>query len=103
VAWDSQPAYLLDAPDPAGDPCPLLLARETRAEMRAAVGRALAGLSPADRELLRLFYFEEHSYLEISALLSITPSQVRGRLHRVRGRVKAALEALEWVPSGVMK
>lgn len=53
---------------------------------------ALATLSPADQELLRLVAWEELGNQQIAAVLGITPNAVAIRLHRVRARFADALD-----------
>ena len=52
---------------------------------------ALATLSPADQELLRLVAWEELGNQQIAAVLGITPNAVAIRLHRARERFANAL------------
>ena len=52
---------------------------------------ALASLSPADQELLRLVAWEELGNQQIAAVLGITPNAVAIRLHRARARFADAL------------
>lgn len=52
---------------------------------------ALASLSPADQEMLRLVAWEELGNQQIAAVLGITPNAVAIRLHRARMRFAAAL------------
>jgi RNA polymerase sigma factor (sigma-70 family) len=52
---------------------------------------ALASLSPADQELLRLVAWEELGNQQIAAVLDISPNAVAIRLHRARGRFAEAL------------
>lgn len=52
---------------------------------------ALATLSPADQELLRLVAWEELGNQQIAAVLGITPNAVAIRLHRARERFADAL------------
>ena len=63
-------------PAPAGDP---------------ALARALATLSPADREVVRLWAWEALAPREIAAVLGTTPNAVSIRLHRARGKLASAL------------
>ena len=53
---------------------------------------ALASLSPADQELLRLVAWEELGNRQIAAVLGITANAVAIRLHRARSRFAEALE-----------
>jgi RNA polymerase sigma-70 factor, ECF subfamily len=73
------------------DPEELLLEGERLDLTRRAVQRAMEGLPGAEQRLLRLFYFEGRSYEEISTLTGISRSQVRGRLHRIRARIRQDL------------
>ena len=52
---------------------------------------ALATLSPADQELLRLVAWEELGNQQIAEVLGITPNAVAIRLHRARARYADAL------------
>jgi RNA polymerase sigma-70 factor (ECF subfamily) len=52
---------------------------------------ALASLSPADQEILRLVAWEELGNQAIAAVLGITPNAVAIRLHRARARYADAL------------
>lgn len=54
--------------------------------------RALALLSPADQEVLRLVAWEELGHGEIARVLGITPNAVAIRLHRARERFAEALK-----------
>lgn len=53
---------------------------------------ALAALSPADQELLRLVAWEELGNQQIAAVLGITANAVAIRLHRARARFAEALQ-----------
>jgi RNA polymerase sigma-70 factor (ECF subfamily) len=52
---------------------------------------ALARLSPADQELLRLVAWEELSHAEIAEVMDISTNAVTIRVHRARGRLGEAL------------
>jgi RNA polymerase sigma factor (sigma-70 family) len=54
---------------------------------------ALAALAPHDRELLLLVEWEGLTPTEVAAVLHRPPVAVRVRLHRARGRFRAAYEA----------
>ena len=56
------------------------------------VHRALATLRADDRELLRLWAWEDLTPADIAVVLGLTPNAVRIRLHRARRRFAAALE-----------
>lgn len=57
--------------------------------------QALATLSPADQEILRLAAFEQLTHEEIAQVLGIRPSLVRGRLFRARQRLQVSFEQME--------
>ena len=57
--------------------------------------RALASLSAADQELLRLVAWEELGNQQIAAVLGITSNAVAIRLHRARQRFSAALKSID--------
>jgi len=77
------------------DPEDTLLDAARTEWMRGTVEQAMEQLEPEERRLLRLFYFEDYSYEQISDLLGVTRSQIRGRLHRIRGRVRRDLVKLD--------
>jgi RNA polymerase sigma-70 factor (ECF subfamily) len=52
---------------------------------------ALASLSPADQEVLRLLAWEDLGNQGIAAVLGVTPNAVAIRLHRARARFAEAL------------
>jgi len=54
--------------------------------------RALAGLSPGDRELLLLFGVEGLSYAELAKVLELDQVTVRKRVSRARARLAEALD-----------
>ncbi|WUH90901.1 sigma-70 family RNA polymerase sigma factor [Streptomyces sp. NBC_00433] len=54
---------------------------------------ALARSSAADRELLRLAYWDDLSRQDIAAVLGISVGAVDTRLHRARARLRARLQA----------
>ncbi len=56
---------------------------------------ALASLSPADQEVLRLVAWEELGNQAIAQVLGITPNAVAIRLHRARARFADALARTE--------
>lgn len=59
---------------------------------RDRIERALAMLSPVQREVLQLHVWEELSAEEIATSLELTTSTVRKRLQRARERLAAALD-----------
>ncbi len=101
VELDALPVEALDQfVDPVADPAPQIAESQRAAAVRAALGHALAGLSEDDRRLVRMHYFDERGYEEISRALGITRSQVKGRLHRIRGRLRRLLDVEEWQAVG---
>ena len=61
---------------------------ETVVRMR----RALERLRPDERVLVTLFYEEERSLAEIAQIMNLTLSNVKVRLHRLRGRLRHYME-----------
>lgn len=53
------------------------------------VRETLASLAPADRQILRLYYFDEWSVAEIAGQLAIPAGTVKSRLHHARERFRA--------------
>jgi RNA polymerase sigma-70 factor, ECF subfamily len=95
-----EPDLLAAARPEVPDPVTLALEREHAASASRAVNGAVSRLSEEERCLVRLFYFEERSYDEISRLLGVSRSQVRGRLHRLRRRLYHDLVARQqWQPA----
>jgi RNA polymerase sigma-70 factor (ECF subfamily) len=97
---DARPE-LARASDPElPDPVALVLERDRDASTRHALGQAISRLPREEAALLRLFYFDGRSYDEISALLGVSRSRIRGRLHRIRMRVRKDLvERQRWQPA----
>lgn len=75
-------------PSWSATPEDILLSREVRAE----VERAVATLSPAQRQVVTLRDIEGWSAEEVCALLGLSPANQRVLLHRGRSRVRQALE-----------
>jgi RNA polymerase sigma-70 factor (ECF subfamily) len=61
--------------------------------LRMQVERAVGGLSVADRQLLALRYERDLSQPEVARMLGIPEGTVKVRLHRLRGRLRQALDA----------
>lgn len=76
--------------DERGDPLAWLLADERQRLVR----EGLAELPTRDAEILLLKYSENWSYREIAARLGIGESAVEARLHRARGKLRAAMQAI---------
>src|SRR5262245_51781941 len=75
----------------AGEQAPDPFAWLVRAESVELTRAALAGLAPADREMLMLKYDEGWSYRDIAGRLGITEKAVENRLDRARRRLRSAL------------
>jgi RNA polymerase sigma-70 factor (ECF subfamily) len=54
--------------------------------------RALASLSPADREVLLLVTWDGLSHAQAAEVLSVRPATLTTRLYRARQRLKRSLE-----------
>lgn len=71
-------------------------------ELHELVLAALETLSPANREAVMLFYYEQLSLREISLTLGITMTAVKGRLHKSRRQLADYFNALadrdQWLP-----
>ena len=84
----------LPFPDSAPQPHQAAEARETHRLILAAV----AQLSPANRDAVLLYYFEQLSVRETAALLQISVPAVKGRLHKSRRKLRDQLSSTftEW-------
>ena len=78
------PLYRMD-----GDRCILL---DTGLESEREELEELYALSPADRAVIHLHYYQGYSTGEIAQLLGQRPGTIRARLVRARGRLKRLLE-----------
>ena len=79
-----------------GDPAVDWEAVDARVDASAVAGdlrRALAGLSDIECEVLLLVAWEQLTVTEAAAVLDITPTAARSRLHRARSRAVTALAA----------
>ena len=83
-SFDSLPFF-----DSAPQPHEAAEARETHRLILAAV----AQLSPANRDAVLLYYFEQLSVREIASLLQISVPAVKGRLHKSRRWLRAQLRS----------
>lgn len=94
-----EPESLRPAEDELLDPVAVVLDREQEADTRTALERAIHRLPADERRLLQLFYYDGYNYEEISDLLGVSRSQVRGRLHRIRSRLRRdLLHRQQWQP-----
>jgi RNA polymerase sigma-70 factor (ECF subfamily) len=62
-----------------------------RDEISEQVRRAVQDLSPADREVIVLYYLEQMSVAQMASLLNASPNAIDVRLHRARQRLKEKL------------
>jgi RNA polymerase sigma-70 factor (ECF subfamily) len=60
-------------------------------ELRTAIGRALAGLSPRDRTVVLMREVQGMSYEEIADALGVPLGTLKAALHRARNRLRLAL------------
>ena len=63
-----------------------------RQETRRTVYRAVQALSPADREIITLYYYGELSLKEAGAAMGISPGAARTLLCRARKKLNTRLE-----------
>ncbi len=63
-------------------------------ELQRFVFDAVQSLSPKDREVTLLFYYEEMDLKEIATMLGISVVAVKGRLHRARQQLRELLSVL---------
>lgn len=82
------PGHWASAPRPWSMPEERLADKETL----AVVGRSLAGLPEAQRQVITLRDVDGWSAAEVCAALDISDANQRVLLHRARSRVRAALE-----------
>jgi RNA polymerase sigma-70 factor (ECF subfamily) len=75
LAWEHEPEHRLEA-----------------AETLAVIGDAIAGLPPAQREVMMLRDVEQWTSPEVCDALGISESNQRVLLHRARSKVRRALE-----------
>jgi RNA polymerase sigma factor (sigma-70 family) len=71
--------------------------------LAARVHEALAALGVGDREILLLAEWEGLTPAEIASLVHRPPVTVRVRLHRARGRFRAAFKMLAAAEAGVLR
>ena len=66
--------------------------RITAQRLHQVLRGVLAGLSPADRELVLLVAWAELPYEQVAQALQIPIGTVRSRLHRVRAKIRRAID-----------
>jgi RNA polymerase sigma factor (sigma-70 family) len=65
------------------------------AEVRDALARAIARLSPREQQVVLLYYMGDRSHAEVAAFLGITPNAVKTRLYSARRRLRAHMSEIE--------
>jgi RNA polymerase sigma factor (sigma-70 family) len=78
---------MLYYPSPVIDPEEIVEQRE----LHTIVLQAVQELSPKDRAATLLFYYEQLSMREIAAILGVSITAVKGRLHRAREQLREHL------------
>lgn len=58
----------------------------------SAVAEALQVLSPRDRAIIHLFYFEGYQTEEIARIIGLRPATIRSRLTRARQKLRVLLK-----------
>lgn len=74
------------------DPADLVAAEENQAKRELALNAALAQLSPEDRALVHLHYFEEQSLADIALVLQVSRDALKMRLSRARQQLRTLLK-----------
>ncbi len=65
-------------------------------ELAGALGKALAALSPEQRSVVELTYFQELSYREIAEIVGCPVNTVKTRMFHARRRLRQLLPAMGW-------
>lgn len=63
-----------------------------RSPEESTVAEALQSLSPKDRAIIHLFYFEGYRTEEIAGIMGLRPATVRSRLTRARQKMRVLLK-----------
>ncbi len=66
-----------------------------RNELATLIQRAMAALTPEHQEILRLVFYEELPYEDISTLLGIPTNTVKTRVYYAKQRLKEQMQRLE--------
>ncbi len=93
-----QREYRSERPRPSGDgtlPDSPLQGREEQTDREDLVARLLAELPLRDRELVLLFYMENHTVAEISHITGRGEGAIKTALHRVRKRMADHLHKMK--------
>ena len=65
-------------------------------ELAGALGKALAALSPEQRSVVELTYFQELSYREIADIVGCPVNTVKTRMFHARRRLRQILPTMGW-------
>lgn len=85
--------------DQTPDPADMVLDAAQRSDTRRVLQQAIRRLSPDQRRLLRLYYFQGMRYEQICDLLDIPYTKVRGRLNRIRHLIRTDMVGRQqWLP-----
>ncbi|UYN89693.1 MAG: sigma-70 family RNA polymerase sigma factor [Anaerolineales bacterium] len=93
ISLDESPEASLG--DKSAGPAARLVQRETHDELQALLAR----LDPRDRAAIILYYWNDLSYEEIAAQLSLSESALKSRLHRARRSLADAWERSQQHPA----
>lgn len=77
---------------PANTPSPEAIVEQI--ELRQKVQQAVQSLSESNRAVVMLYYYEGLGVRDVSQILDISVSAVKGRLHKARQQLKRYLEAV---------
>lgn len=83
------------APDLVADFGDELANRDEQAHAARLLDMALAGLTPDERALVHMHYYEGQSLAEIGTVLGVTRDALKMRLSRTRERLRKALGELD--------
>lgn len=84
----------VEAADSAGGPEQIAF----RAGLSESVTNALDSLSPLQRTIVSLYYFEEMTTSEIAAIIDTPAGTVKSHLFRARKQLRQELQQQEWNP-----
>jgi RNA polymerase sigma-70 factor (ECF subfamily) len=91
--WRRWSSPLPDAvADARPEPAEALAEGEQQDRRERRLREALAQLSPEDRALIHLYYFEEYGLAQIEAILNVPRATLKTRLARARQRLRDRLE-----------
>ncbi len=90
---DSDETLAANEPSFEGDgPISVMIQRE----LAGALGKALAALSPEQRSVVELTYFQELSYREIANIVGCPVNTVKTRMFHARRRLRQILPTVGW-------